>query len=109
MSYYDRWDDRNREAHKQGERDAERGWRSHRYDYDLCSERGNAYEDGYRQERYRIEEREEERREEEREEERRQYRLQLEREWQRQRQEEEEYYRQMEEWQETENPELLTE
>lgn len=106
MSYYDRCDDRNREAYKQGERDADRGWRSHRYDYDSYSERGNAYEDGYRQERYRIEEREEERRREEREEERR---LQQEREWERQRQEEEEYYRQMEELQETENPELLME
>lgn len=100
--YYDKYSDRNREAYRQGERDAERGYRSHQYDYDSYTERGYAYDDGYRKERYRIEEREEEHRREEREEERRQYRLQQEREWERQRQEEEEYYQQMEEQREEE-------
>ena len=90
MSYYDRWNDSNREAEKQGKRDAEYGYRSHRYDYDSYSERGNAYESGYREEQQAIERKEEERREEEREE-RRMAERQREREIQR-RMEEDEYY-----------------
>lgn len=66
MGYYNRYDDRNREARKRGERDAEWGYRSHQYDYDMGTERRSAYEDGYREERSRLERQEEKRREEER-------------------------------------------
>ena len=99
MSYYDRWDDRNREAKKRGERDAERGYRSHRMDYDSFTERGAAYEDGYREERNRLNRMEEERHEQERQErEAEQRQIEREREWIRQA-EEEEYNRMMEEQQ----------
>lgn len=66
MSYYDKRSDRNREAKRNGERDAERGWRANRSDYDLDTECGDAYDDGYREERRRIERRDEERQEQER-------------------------------------------
>jgi len=66
MSYYDKRSDRNREAKRNGERDAERGWRSSRSDYDPHTERGAAYDDGYREERRHIERKEEERQEQER-------------------------------------------
>jgi len=92
MPYYDRWNDKNREAHRQGERDAERGYRSHRFDHDSWTERGVAYEDGYQEERRRLDRIEEERREQEEREER--YRAQ---ERERQRQNEEEYRQQEEE------------
>ena len=49
MPYYDRWNDRNREAHRLGERDAERGYEAHRRDYDMMTESRAAYEDGYRE------------------------------------------------------------
>jgi len=92
MPYYDRWDDRNREARRQGERDASYGTRSHQYDYDRYSERGDAYEDGYIEERNRIiEQRERERIQEE------SYREQREYEEYCRQQEEEEYNRQQEE------------
>lgn len=92
MTYYDRWNDRNREAKRQGEKDAFYGWRSHRYDYDSFTEPGDAYEDGYREERNRIERQEEERRQEEAHE----RKLEQERRW-RMEAEEEEYHRQREE------------
>lgn len=69
MSYYDRWNDRNREAERKGREHGERGYG---YDWDLkteyWSERGEAYRAGVREgerERERREERlhEEERRE----------------------------------------------
>ena len=62
--YYDRWNDRNREAFKQGERDAFYGYRSHRFDYDSHTEKGCAYNSGYEEERRKIEEKEEEERQE---------------------------------------------
>jgi len=71
MSYYDRYDDRNREANRRGERDASYGYRSHKYDYDWGTERRSAYEEGYEREARRIEEQREERRREEEREERR--------------------------------------
>jgi len=64
MSYYDRWDDRNREAKRRGEKDAFYGT-DHRYEYDAWGERRAAYQDGYQEERRMLERREEERREEE--------------------------------------------
>jgi len=64
MSYWDRYDDRNREAHRRGERDAEYGHSNHEYDYDLGSERREAYENGYREVRREQERREEIRQEE---------------------------------------------
>ena len=83
VSYYDRYNDRNREAFRQGERDGERGYQAHRYDYDSFTERGAAYQDGYRHEQWRLEIREEERRKEEAAErraaERRHYELDLQR------------------------------
>lgn len=88
--YYDRWSDRNREAKKQGSRDAERGYRSNHHDYDSYSERGAAYDDGYQEERRRIERRREERQEQEQYE-REVYHRQLEEARMRQ-QEEEDYY-----------------
>jgi len=97
MSYYDRHDDRNKEALRQGEKDAFYGWRSHRNDYDSYTESGEAYDDGYRTERNRIERREEERQEEERLE-----RSRLERMRERQQEDEEEYQRRMEEDAQTE-------
>jgi predicted acyl esterase len=85
--YYDRWNDKNREAFKQGEKDAFYGYRSHRHDFDSWKENGCAYNDGYEEERRRIEEREkEERREQERYERMRE-----------ERRREEEYQRQLEE------------
>ena len=67
MSYYDRWDDRNRDAREQGEHDARYGYRHHQYDYDSFSEPRAAYDDGYNQERMRQERIREEREQEERE------------------------------------------
>lgn len=96
MAYYDRWSDRNRGAKRQGERDAERGYRSHEYDYESYTEHRYAYEDGYYEKQREIERREEERCEEERREER--YRQERAYEEERYRQaQEEEYYRQQEE------------
>jgi len=67
MSYWDKYDDRNREANCRGRRDAEWGYRSHESDYvfDFGSERREAYEDGYREVRREQERREERRQEEE--------------------------------------------
>ena len=86
MSYFDRWNDENREAQKQGKRDAERGYRAHRHDFDPWTERGAAYDDGYQEERRHIERIEEERREQEEYEEHQ--RVAREREWQRQEEQE---------------------
>jgi len=97
MSYYDRHNDRNKEALRQGEKDAFYGYRSHRYDYESHTESGEAYDDGYRTERNRIERREEERQEEERQE-----RNRLERMRERRQEDEEEYYQRMEEDAQTE-------
>jgi len=98
MSYYDRYDDRNREARKIGERDAERGYRSHQFDYDSWSERGAAYEDGFREERRHIEHIEEQHREEEAAQERqRQHRIEEQRRYEEQQYYEEEERRRQEE------------
>jgi hypothetical protein len=101
MTYYDRYSYKNREAKRQGERDAEWGYDRHRHDYDPYSERGYAYRDGYESERRIIENREEERRQEEAAEQRRidqrrheemEYQRQMEDEyWERQEQEEQPY------------------
>ena len=92
MSYYDRWNDQNREARKAGERDGERGYG---YDYELqhdyYSERGAAYQDGVREGERARERREEELREEEAQE-RRAYERMMEQ----RRQEEEQYEQQRE-------------
>ena len=102
--YYDRWNDRNREAKRQGEKDAEWGYQRHRYDYDSYSERGCAYRDGYEETRRQIERREEERRQEEDMAERyRLNRLREEAEWQRQ--EEEAYWEQQQEQEQPYEPE----
>lgn len=87
MGYYDRWDDRNRDAHRQGEKDAQWGYRSRRFDYDSHTERGAAYDDGYQEERRRLDRIEAERREQEEAERRRLDRQirEQEREWERQR------------------------
>lgn len=65
MSYYDRWDDRNREAEREGRKHGERGYG---YDWELktdhWSERGAAYRTGVREGERTRERREEERQEE---------------------------------------------
>ena len=94
--YYDKWSDRNREAFKQGEKDAFWDYRSHRHDYDSYSERGCAYNSGYEEERRRIEQRAEE----ERQDQERMERIRAERQREEERLrylEEEEYYRQQRE------------
>ena len=70
MNYYDRWDDRNREAEREGRRHGERGYG---YDWNLktdyWSERGAAYRSGMREgehARARMEERRQEEEEAER-------------------------------------------
>jgi len=98
MSYYDRWNDTNRDAHRQGERDASYGYRAHRNDFDSHGEPREAYEDGYREERGRIERREEERQYEERQE-----RERLERQRSQELYNEEEYYRLQQEQEEPES------
>ena len=70
MSYYDRWNDRNRRANRKGEQDAERGWMTY-HNYDRHSECGAAYEDGYYTKRCEVERGEEERNLEEMEHQRR--------------------------------------
>ena len=63
MSYYDKWNDKNREAKRRGERDA--FYRNdHSSQYDYWSERRSAYKDGYEEERRMIERREEDAQEE---------------------------------------------
>ena len=88
MPYYDRWNDQNREARRTGERDAGRGYRSHRFDFDPHTEHGAAYEDGYQEERRRLERIEEERREQEEMEQEHRRAEEMERQWLN-----EEYYR----------------
>lgn len=102
MTYYDRWNDRNRRAVRKGEKDAELGWMTCRH-YDRYSECGAAYEDGYHSKRREIERREEEREQEERQRIRREQlmaehrRLEEQEYWERfeyEQQQEEEYYEQ---------------
>jgi len=97
--YYDRYNDRNKEVHKQGERDAFYGYQSHRFDYNPHTEKGCAYDSGYEEERRRIEEREKE----ERQEQERMERMRAEK------RHREEYHRQLEEeeyWEQQQEKEL---
>jgi len=74
MTYYDRWNDRNREAEREGRQHGERGYG---YDWDLkteyFSERGAAYRAGVHEGERVRERREEERQREEEAAERRAY------------------------------------
>lgn len=92
------WSDGNQEAYRQGEKDAERGYRG-RHDYDSYGERASAYDDGYQTEERRLDRIQEERQEQEDDERRQEEQRQRDTEYRRE-QEEMEYYQQQEQQQE---------